>query len=105
MEDLKGLRYKLRMMGIEFNGPSYMYGDNMSVIHNTQRPQSLLKKTSNSICYHAVTEDLSMGECLTGHVFSEQNTADICTKVMSGWVGRDRITRMVVYDLADDHEE
>ena len=36
MEALRGLRYKLRMMGVSVSGPSYIYGDNMSVIHNTQ---------------------------------------------------------------------
>jgi hypothetical protein len=37
MEALQGLRYKLLwMMGVQLNGPSYIYGDNMSVIHNTQ---------------------------------------------------------------------
>lgn len=51
MEALRGLRYKLRMMGIPLSGPSYIYGDNMSVIHNTQRPESTLKKKSNAICY------------------------------------------------------
>ncbi len=40
MEALRGIRYKLRMMGVELSGPSYIYGDNMSVIHNTQRPES-----------------------------------------------------------------
>ena len=105
MEALRGLRYKLRMMGIEFNGPSYVYGDNMSVIHNTQRPELLLKKKSNLICYHGGREAVANGECLTGHVCSEYIPADICTKVMPGGAGRDRIIRMIVYDLADDHEE
>ena len=31
MEALRGLRYKLRMMGVPISGPSYIYGDNMSV--------------------------------------------------------------------------
>ena len=44
LESLRGLRYKLRMMGVPIAGPSYIYGDNMSVIHNTQRPESTLKK-------------------------------------------------------------
>ena len=56
VEALRGLRYKLRMMGVPLTGPSYVYGDNMSVIHNTQRPDSTLKKKSNSICYHFVRE-------------------------------------------------
>ena len=34
METLHGIRYKLRMMGIPNEGPYYIYGDNMSVIHN-----------------------------------------------------------------------
>jgi hypothetical protein len=33
MEALQGLGYKLWMMGVQINGPSYIYGDNMSVIH------------------------------------------------------------------------
>jgi hypothetical protein len=36
MELLRGLRYKLRMMGVGISGPLYIYGDIMSVIHNTQ---------------------------------------------------------------------
>jgi hypothetical protein len=36
MEALRGLCYKLRMMGVSVSGPSYIYGDNMSVIHTTQ---------------------------------------------------------------------
>jgi hypothetical protein len=42
------------MMGVTLSGPNFVYGDNMSVVHNIQRPESVLKKKSNSICYHAV---------------------------------------------------
>jgi hypothetical protein len=68
MECLRGLCYKLRVMGVAILGPSFIFGNNMSVIHNTQRPESMLKKKSNSICYHAICEAVAMGECLTGHV-------------------------------------
>ena len=61
MEAMRGLCYKLRMMGVRISGPTYTYGDNMSVIHNTQRPESTLRKKSNSICYHAVRESVAMG--------------------------------------------
>jgi hypothetical protein len=41
----RGLRYKLRMMGIPIDDASYgVYGDNMSVLHNTTNPESTLKK-------------------------------------------------------------
>ena len=84
VETLRGLRYKLRMMGIPISGPSLVYGDNMSVIHNTQRPESLLKKKCNSICYHGVRESVAMGETLTTHVQTLENYADLLTKVLYG---------------------
>jgi hypothetical protein len=36
MEVLWGIRYKLCMMGVPIAGPTYVYGDNMSVTHNIQ---------------------------------------------------------------------
>jgi hypothetical protein len=101
MECLRGLRYKLRMMGVSISGPSYIYGDNMSVIHNTQRPESVLKKKSNSICYHAIREAVAMGECLTGHVSTHENPADICTKIIAGGRKRDHLVGLILHDLAD----
>lgn len=50
-EMCRGLRYKLRMMGIPLDGPTYMYCDNNSVVCNTTMPESTLKKKSNSIAY------------------------------------------------------
>ena len=101
MEVLRGLRYKLRMMGVRLSGPSFVYGDNMSVIHNTQRPESTLKKKSNSICYHAVREAVAMGECLVGHVRTHENPADIATKVLPGGQKRDYLVGLVLYDICD----
>ena len=82
IDALQGLRYKLRMMGIPISGPSYIYGDNMSVIHNTSRPELVLRKTSNSVFYHAVCESVTMGESLLGDIPSKENIADLLTKVL-----------------------
>jgi hypothetical protein len=38
IETTRGLRCQLSMMGVTIDGPIYVYGDNMSVVHNTQRP-------------------------------------------------------------------
>ena len=84
MEKLRGLRYKIRMMGMSLTRPSNIYGDNMSMIHNTQQPESTLKKKNNSICYHAIRESVAMGEYLTGHIRMEDNLADLLTKVTYG---------------------
>ena len=48
-EYLKGLRYKLRMMGITVINPCFVYGDNQSVLWNTSIPDSMLKKKTASI--------------------------------------------------------
>ena len=60
VEALRGIRYKLRMMGVSIDSPSYLYGDNMSVINNTPKPESCLNKKSNSICYHFIREAVAM---------------------------------------------
>ena len=84
------------MIGVPICGPTYMYGDNMSVIHNTQKPESTLKKKSNSICYHAVREAVAMGETLTAHVKSHENVADIATKVLHAGQKRDYLFSAVI---------
>ena len=65
METLRRIRYNLRMMGVPIYGPSYIYRGNMLFIHNTQSPESTLKKKINSIFYHDVRESVAMGESLT----------------------------------------
>jgi hypothetical protein len=49
IETCRGLRYNLIMMGLTLSGPTFVYGENMSVVHKTQRHESVLKKKSNSI--------------------------------------------------------
>ena len=44
VETMCWLRYKLRVMGVLIDGPTYFYGDNMSVIFNTSRFEYQLKK-------------------------------------------------------------
>ena len=99
MEAVRGLRYKLRMMGIPILGPSYAYADNLSVIYNTQTPESTLKKKSNSICYHAIREAIAGGELLTAHVGTDDNPADLGTKVLPDGRKRNKFVGMFLYDL------
>ena len=100
MEHLQALRYKLRMMGVPISGPSYVFGDNMSVIYNTSRPESTLKKKNNAICYHAIRESVAMGEMLTTHIPTIYNLADLLTKVMFGSKRRNLVEE-VMYDVYD----
>ena len=97
IENLRGVRYKLRMMGVPIEGPTYIYGDNKSVVNNTSKPESTLKKKSNSICCCFVREAVAMKECLTSHVPTLANFADLFTKVLSGSKKKDLVSGRLHY--------
>ena len=104
IKTIRGLRYKLQMMGVPLTGPAYVYGDNMPVIHNTQKPESMLKKKSNKICYHFARESVAMDEFRTGHIDTNENQADLATKVIPGGYKRDHLVGKLLYDIVDDEE-
>ncbi len=72
------------MMGMEIEGPTCVFGDNQSVLHNNTTPESTLKKKSHALACHFVRESVAMGETLTGCVNADDNVADIFTKVLPG---------------------
>ena len=103
IETLRGLRYKLRMMGVPVNGPSFVYGDNKSVITNTSRPESTLRKKNNQICYHAVRESVAMDESRTTHIRTDANPADLATKVITSPTKRASLISHLLCDIHDTH--
>ena len=103
IKTLRGLRYKIRMMGIPLSGPTYIYGDNKSQVTNSSRPESTLKRKCNSICYHAICESVAMGETLLMHIRTGENLADFLTKTTSG-AKRRKLVRGVVHDIYDDFQ-
>ena len=102
VETLRGLRYKLRMMGVKIDGPTLIYGDNQSVINNTSNPESVLEKKSNSICYHLVREAVAMNECLTSYIPTLKNYADMLTKALYGKKRRTLVGDVLHY-IYDDY--
>ena len=96
MELIKGLRYKLRMFGVPIDGPTGVRVDNMSVVYNTTRPESTLKKKSNAIAYHFVRENVANGTIRIAYETSETNLADCLTKVQSG-PARQKIIRGILW--------
>ena len=99
---IHGIRYKFRMMGITIEGPSYIYGDNMLVIYNIQRPEITLSKKNNLIYYHAMRESVSMGESLTTHIPTGDNRAYLLTKVLHRRKRRYHVSNLL-YNIYDDH--
>ncbi len=102
IEKLRGLRYKLCMIGIPLTGPSYIFADNKSQVTNATIPESTLKKKCNSICYHAVQESVAMGKSLITYIKSEDNLSDLMTKVTYG-ARHCRLVGNILYDIYDDH--
>jgi hypothetical protein len=98
-EYLRGLRYKLRMMGIPCEGPAYIQGDNQSVLANTTIPDSTLKKKSQSICYHYVREGAARDEWRTTYVNTHDNEADLLTKLLPSGVKRRGFVRSILHHI------
>jgi hypothetical protein len=81
---VEGLRYKLRMMGVEIDGPTSVFCDNASVVQNSSNPESTLKKKHNAIAYHRVREAIAAGTIQLAKEDGQTNLADILTKLMPG---------------------
>ncbi len=104
IETLRGLRYKICMMGIPLSGPTYVYGDNKSQVTNSSRPELTLKRKCNSICYHAIHESVAMGETLLTHIRTGENLADFMTKTTSGAKCR-KLVSGVIHDIYNDFQQ
>jgi hypothetical protein len=100
-EYIRGLRYKLRMMGIPCEGPAYISGDNQSVLANTTIPDSVLKKKSQSIAYHFVREGSVRDEWRTDYVNTHENESDLLTKLLPHGEKRKRFVRNLLYHIYD----
>ncbi len=101
IKTLRGLRYKLQMMGVPLTGPSFIYWDNKSQVTNSSRPESTLKKKCNSICYHANRELVAICKSLITHIQTWFNLADFLTKVTNGAMRR-RLVGNVLFDIYDN---
>ena len=81
-EIIKGIRYKLKMLGVPLEGPARLMCDSQSVVMNSSFPESVLKKKHCSIAYHLVREAIAANVI---HVYwerSKTNLADLFTKVL-----------------------
>jgi hypothetical protein len=98
-EYIRGLRYKLRMMGVPVEGPALIYGDNQSVLANTTIPDSTLKKKSQSIAYHFVREGSARNEWRTTYVNTHDNQADLLTKPLPSGEKRKGFVRSLLHHI------
>jgi hypothetical protein len=95
IDQVEGLRYKLRMMGVPLAGPTALFCDNESVVRNSSAPESVLKKKHNAIAYHRTREAAASKIVSIAKEDGDTNLADLLTKLLAG----PRLRRMVSYFL------
>ena len=81
-EPILDLRFTLRMMGLPIDGPSWLFGDNSSVITSSTIPHSTLNKRHNALSYHRVRESIAAKIIHFLHVSGIHNPSDVLTKFL-----------------------
>jgi hypothetical protein len=71
------IHYKLRMFGVEIDGPVNVFCDNCGIVKNVSIPESTLMKKHNAINYHAVKEVVAAGILRVGKEDGKTNLADL----------------------------
>jgi hypothetical protein len=76
-ENICGVRHKVHTMGIPYEGPMYIVGDNQLVLVYTEIPESTPCKKFQSIVYHFVWEGSIRDTWRTRYVNTNDNESDI----------------------------
>ena len=95
-EHIQGLACKLRMMVMSCEGPAHAYGDNQSVLANTTTPESTLNKKSSSLDHHLMREGVAMDDWGMACANTNENEADVLTKVLPFGERRHKFFRKVL---------
>ena len=99
-EYVKGFLYKFRMIGIPVDDPTFIFGDNQSVLANTTMLESQLKKKTQGIAYHFVREGCDRDEWRTAYISTHENVADLLTKPLHSGEKLWKFVGMLLHRLA-----
>ena len=92
-EYMRGLRYKLKEMGIPVIECAYIYGNNKSVLVNSGTPHSQLKQKSNSVAFRHVREGSALDKWRTTYINTHENIACLMTKNLPSGIKRTNFLR------------
>ena len=79
-EHLIDLRCTLQSFGVPLDGPSWMFGDNKSVVTSSTAPHSRLSERWSVLLHHHVQEAIAGGWLHFEHIPGTENPADILTE-------------------------
>jgi hypothetical protein len=89
------------MIGIPCENPAYILDDNQPVLANTTIPNSTLKKKNQSICYHFVREGAARDEWRTLYVNTNDNEADLLTKLLPAGAKQIGFVKRLIHHVYD----
>ena len=82
-QEAKVIRNILRLFGIPLDGPTLLFGDNLGVVQQASFVDADLTKRHVAISYHLVWEAIVAGIILPYWIGTEENLADILTKLLT----------------------
>ncbi len=94
-EQIISNRTALRYLGIPIQGPSFLFGDNRSVVDSSSIPQSKLSKRHVALSYHRVREAVAAGMIRFEWIPGSDNPADILSNT-TGAINRS-VTSYMLY--------
>ena len=81
-EEAVSLRYMLRSIGVEPDGPTLLIGDNLGSLRSTTNPGAECKKRHVNIAFHYVRECNAAGIVRIYKVHTDYNPSDMNTKAL-----------------------
>ena len=79
-EQIIDLRTTLHYLGVPVEGPSYMFGDNKTVVETASMPHGKLHKLHNALSFHKTRFAIAAGVTTFHHVSGDTNPADVLSK-------------------------
>jgi hypothetical protein len=79
-EQIIGNRAAFRYLGVSVVGPTYLFGDNRSVVDSATIPHSSLSKRHVALSFHRVREAIAANVIRFMWIDSKDNPADILSK-------------------------
>ena len=80
VDQITDLRNTLRYLGVSVDSPTYLFGDNESVVTNGTLPFSTINKRHNILSYHRVRESIATGIVNFNWIDGKKNPADVLSK-------------------------
>ena len=102
-EQIMDIRNTLRYLGVNLIGPTYMFGDNKTVVDSSSKPKSKLHKRHVLLSYHRVREAIAAKVIKFVFIESNTNPADILSKLWGYQQIKTRLKAMLFWkgDTAD----